>query len=53
MAPRDASAALTLNLVAQPLRVALTGSTVSPGIFEMLAVLGPDEARARLQAASA
>jgi glutamyl-tRNA synthetase len=44
---------LTLNLlVAQPLRVALTGSTVSPGIFEGLAVLGPDESKARLLAAS-
>jgi glutamyl-tRNA synthetase len=42
-----------LGQVAQPLRVALTGSTVSPGIFEVLSVLGPDETRARLQAAIA
>jgi glutamyl-tRNA synthetase len=41
-----------LGQVAQPLRVALTGSTVSPGIFEVLSVLGPDETRLRLQAAS-
>jgi glutamyl-tRNA synthetase len=41
-----------LGQVAQPLRVALTGSTVSPGIFEVLSVLGPDESRARLRAAA-
>ena len=40
-----------LGQVAQPLRVALTGSTISPGIFEVLAILGPAEARARLEAA--
>jgi glutamyl-tRNA synthetase len=43
---------LALNLIAQPLRVALTGSTVSPGIFEVLSVLGPAEARQRLMAAA-
>jgi glutamyl-tRNA synthetase len=42
---------LKLGQVAQPLRVALTGSTASPGIFEVLAVLGPMEAKARLLAA--
>ncbi|MEI6201972.1 MAG: glutamate--tRNA ligase [Enhydrobacter sp.] len=42
---------LKLGQVAQPLRVALTGSTVSPGVFEILAVLGADEAKARLLAA--
>jgi glutamyl-tRNA synthetase len=41
-----------LGQVAQPLRVALTGSTASPGIFEVLAILGPAEAEARLRAAS-
>ena len=41
-----------LGQVAQPLRVALTGSTASPGIFEVLVVLGPAESRARLQAAA-
>jgi glutamyl-tRNA synthetase len=41
-----------LGQVAQPLRVALTGSTVSPGIFEVLSVLGPDESRLRLRAAA-
>ena len=29
--------------VYQPLRVALTGTTVSPGIFESVALLGRDE----------
>jgi len=42
---------LKLGQVAQPLRVALTGSTASPGIFEVLAILGPAEAKARLLAA--
>jgi glutamyl-tRNA synthetase len=41
-----------LGQVAQPLRVALSGSTVSPGIFEVLAVLGPTETKQRLLAAS-
>jgi glutamyl-tRNA synthetase len=43
---------LKLGQVAQPLRVALTGSTASPGIFEVLAILGPAEARTRLLAAA-
>jgi glutamyl-tRNA synthetase len=34
--------------VAQPLRAALTGRTTSPGIFDVLAVLGRDESLARL-----
>jgi glutamyl-tRNA synthetase len=41
---------LKLGQVAQPLRVALSGSTVSPGIFEVLAILGPTETKARLLA---
>jgi glutamyl-tRNA synthetase len=45
--------AVKLGQVAQPLRVALSGSTVSPGIFEVLSVLGPAEARQRLLAAAA
>ena len=40
-----------LGQVAQPLRVALSGSTASPGIFEVLAILGPAETKARLLAA--
>jgi len=41
---------LKLGGVAQPLRAALTGSTMSPGIFEVLEILGPDEALRRLAA---
>src|SRR5271156_6433129 len=37
-----------LGAVAQPLRAALTGRTTSPGIFEVLAVLGKEESLARL-----
>jgi glutamyl-tRNA synthetase len=40
---------LKLGAVAQPLRVALTGRTTSPGIFEVLAVLGREECLARLK----
>ena len=39
-----------LGQVAQPLRAALTGSTVSPGIDATLAALGRDEALARIAA---
>jgi glutamyl-tRNA synthetase len=44
---------LKLGQVAQPLRAALTGSTVSPGIDATLAALGRAEALARIAAASA
>jgi glutamyl-tRNA synthetase len=37
-----------LGAVAQPLRAALTGRTTSPGIFEVLAVLGKTESLARV-----
>ena len=37
--------------VYQPIRVAITGSSVSPGIFESLAALGREEALARIDAA--
>ena len=43
---------LKLGQVAQPLRAALTGSTVSPGIEATLAALGRDESLARIAAAS-
>ena len=39
--------------VFQPLRVAITGTTVSPGIFESLAALGKDESVARIERAIA
>ena len=35
----------------QPIRVAVTGSKVSPGLFESLELIGKDEALARLEAA--
>jgi glutamyl-tRNA synthetase len=38
-----------LGAVAQPLRAALTGRTTSPGIFDVLAVLGKAESLARLR----
>ena len=38
-----------LGAVAQPLRAALTGRATSPGIFEVLAVLGKAESLARLR----
>ena len=44
---------LKLGQVAQPLRAALTGSAVSPGIDATLAALGREEALARITAASA
>ena len=34
-----------------PLRVAIAGTTVSPGIFESVALLGRDETLARVDAA--
>ena len=39
--------------VYQPLRVALTGRTISPGIFESLALLGREESLRRIDAALA
>lgn len=44
---------LKLKDVAQPLRAALTGSTVSPPIFEVMEVLGRQETLARITAAVA
>ena len=43
---------MKLGTLAQPVRVAVTGGTVSPGIYEVLEVLGRDRALARLRAAS-
>ena len=41
---------LKLSALAQPLRVALTGRTASPGLFEILEILGPEKTRRRLDA---
>jgi glutamyl-tRNA synthetase len=40
--------ALKLGKVAQPLRAALTGSAQSPGIFDVLVLLGREESLARI-----
>jgi glutamyl-tRNA synthetase len=42
---------LKLGQLAQPVRVALTGGTVSPGIYEVISVLGPKRTVARLRSA--
>lgn len=42
---------LKLGKIAQPVRVALTGGTASPGIFEVMEVLGKDQTLARLDVA--
>ena len=42
-----------LGTLAQPVRVAVTGGTVSPGIYEVLDVLGRERSLARLDAALA
>lgn len=41
-------AGIGLGKVAQPLRAALTGRTTSPGIFDVLVLLGRDESLGRL-----
>jgi glutamyl-tRNA synthetase len=46
-----AARGMKLGALAQPVRVAVTGGTVSPGIFEVLDVLGSERALARLRAA--
>jgi glutamyl-tRNA synthetase len=43
------AAGLKLGKLAQPLRAALTGTSVSPGIFDVLEVLGREESLARLR----
>lgn len=49
-AVRETAKELNVKLgdLAQPLRAALTGSTVSPGIFDVLYVLGRSETLARI-----
>jgi glutamyl-tRNA synthetase len=44
---------IKLGKIAQPVRVALTGGTVSPGIFEIMTVLGKQRVLARLEKAVA
>ena len=45
----SSEAAIKLGDAAQPLRAALTGRAASPGIFDVLEVLGREESLARLQ----
>ena len=40
-----------MGQLAQPVRVALTGSTVSPGIHDVIAVLGKERTLRRLRSA--
>jgi len=42
---------LKLGKIAQPVRVALTGRTASPGIFEITAIIGKDRVISRLKKA--
>ena len=44
---------MKLGSIAQPLRAALTGSTASPGIFEVMDALGRDESLGRIADAAA
>ena len=53
LAPLPERLGLKPGKVYQPIRVAITGTTVSPGIFESLSVLGRDESLARVEAALA
>jgi len=50
-AVRDVAVAegVKLGQVAQPLRAALTGKTTSPGLFDVMTVLGRDESLARIR----
>ena len=43
--------ALGIGKVAQPVRVALTGGTASPGIYDVVLILGKEESLRRLDAA--
>jgi glutamyl-tRNA synthetase len=43
---------LSTRAAFQPIRVAVTGATVSPGLFESLELLGRDESLRRLSSAA-
>ena len=43
------SADVKLGKLAQPLRAALTGRTTSPGIFDVLVLLGKGESLSRIE----
>ncbi len=41
---------IKLVLLAQPIRIALVGKSSSPGVFDLLVILGKQESLARIQA---
>ena len=45
------STGLKLGKIAQPVRVALTGRSASPGIFEIVEIIGRERTVARLEKA--
>jgi glutamyl-tRNA synthetase len=47
-----AERSLALGKIAQPVRVAVTGGSASPGIFEVLEVLGRERSVVRLRRAA-
>ena len=47
------AAGVKFKLLAQPIRVAITGTTASPGLFETMDVLGRERVLARLERALA
>jgi glutamyl-tRNA synthetase len=47
-----AEAGLEMKVVGQPVRVALTGRTASPGLYQVLFVLGREASLARLTRAA-
>jgi glutamyl-tRNA synthetase len=49
--PAVEASGMKAKAVFQPLRVALTGTTISPGIFETVALVGRDRALTRIAAA--
>ncbi len=46
--PMRRNSGIKLGKLAQPLRAALTGTSTSPPIFDVLEVLGREEAMARI-----
>jgi len=40
---------LKLGKIAQPVRLALTGRTASPGIFEIIEIIGKDKVLSRIK----
>jgi glutamyl-tRNA synthetase len=47
-ATREAQGGIAMGKLAQPVRVAVTGGAISPGIFETLSVLGKERSVERI-----